>query len=422
MVSTNSITSRQNVSAYTNNLSSTKISGADINTSSNTIQTQNNIIYPKITALSKDNVINDMIQMEASMNILTPEQLDATKEKLITLLNSIIEDISRPEHKDLPIETKIQIAYKNIWASNKAKEQFKDPSFIGNLYRGELDCDTSSYVIIALSQELAKVEPAWNNVSMNMVPNHAYIRYNNMNRDYGRIKLDSYYKERYILKPLNLKGHDILIFPILHNTAYYSKYLDADKVIEAYDKAIEIAPNSSLIYYFRGDIYLQYGGIYGIRSSRLPEHETDNPFDYAQVLDRYKPAISDLTKAIELDNNNYLAYLERGKIYLDVERLIRIDYVKKAYYKELAIKDLSDSIRIAPNNYESLMERAELYSSIEKPDLAMKDYNKLIKLYPRSYEVLYAVSEMYSARGQVLKATMYRLRGDVLQVSKKNDK
>ncbi|MDB9389616.1 tetratricopeptide repeat-containing serine protease family protein, partial [Microcystis aeruginosa] len=85
---------------------------------------------------------------------------------------------------------------------------------------------------------------------------------------------------------------------------------------------------------------------------------------------KYKLALDDYNKAIELNPNNANAYLNRGNLY----------YNQQKY--ELALSDYSKAIDINPNYANAYYNRGNLYYNQQKYELALSDYSKAIDINP----------------------------------------
>ncbi|GCL49493.1 tetratricopeptide repeat protein [Microcystis aeruginosa NIES-3804] len=133
--------------------------------------------------------------------------------------------------------------------------------------------------------------------------------------------------------------------------------------LDDYNKAIELNPNFAMAYYNRGVLYFNQK--------------------------KYELALADCNKAIELNRNYADAYNNRGVLYRLQEKY------------ELALADYSKAIDINPNNAEAYNNRGNLYRLQEKYELALADYNKAIDINPNYAEayynrgILYRLQEKY---------------------------
>ena len=143
------------------------------------------------------------------------------------------------------------------------------------------------------------------------------------------------------------------------NTAeeyFYRGYDKSDKgdyygAISDFTKAIEINPNLANAYFTRGNA--KYN------------------------LKDYNGAIADFTKAIEINPNFAKAYYNRGNSKSDL----------KDYYG--AISDFTKAIEINPNSANAYNNRGNSKSDLKDYYGAISDYNKAIEINPNSANVYY---------------------------------
>ncbi|KLI34521.1 tetratricopeptide repeat protein, partial [Brachyspira hyodysenteriae] len=126
------------------------------------------------------------------------------------------------------------------------------------------------------------------------------------------------------------------------------------EAIKDYDKAIELNPNNEMAYINRG---------------------------FAKSdLKMYEESIDDYTKVIELNPNNEMAYINRGLAKSDLKM-----------YEE-SIEDYDKAIELDPNNSEAYLNRGISKSNLKRYKEVIEDYNKVIELDPNN-------SEAYLNRG-----------------------
>lgn len=156
----------------------------------------------------------------------------------------------------------------------------------------------------------------------------------------------------------------------------YAANADFENAITNYSKAIELDPKDSYSYTNRGHAYV--------------------------TLDKLDLAIMDFNKAIELNLKDYFAYNNRGYIYYlrdDYDRAID-DYTTAiqidpsnclaqmnrghAYYDngnyELAIADFTNVLEIESENYYAYHHRGLAYEALQQIDLAIKDLEKVLEI------------------------------------------
>ena len=99
----------------------------------------------------------------------------------------------------------------------------------------------------------------------------------------------------------------------------------------------------------------------------------------------YNSAISDYTKAIELNENNAIAYRNRGTAYANVK-----DYRN-------AVEDFSKVIEFNPNNSSAYIGRGAAYIYLREYNRAVVDLNRAINLDPNSAIAYYNRGICYKA-------------------------
>jgi len=140
------------------------------------------------------------------------------------------------------------------------------------------------------------------------------------------------------------------------------KYQDAMKLmkpgyygqaVQAFDKAIQTAPDLADAYYERGNAH------------RILGHEED--------------ALADFEKATSIDASQYRAYTAIGTIYRDRKDLKR---AMEAYNKSLAAKP----------NVDAYYERGQTYASLGENQKAIEDFDRAILEMPEAPAVYRARS------------------------------
>ena len=117
-----------------------------------------------------------------------------------------------------------------------------------------------------------------------------------------------------------------------------------DEAISDYTKALEINPRDALAYYNRGIAYNKKG--------------------------RHDEAISDFNKALEINPRDAWAYYNRG-----------IAYDNKGEYDQ-AISDYTKALEINPKDAVAYYDRGILYEKKGQYDQAISDYNKALEINP----------------------------------------
>ena len=149
-----------------------------------------------------------------------------------------------------------------------------------------------------------------------------------------------------ILHPrFRICDEDVLIAGIINSRGItYADLGEHQKAISEFTKAMEIDPKYAHVHYNRGKVY----------------HESKE----------YQKAISDYTKAIELDPEYVEAYYNRGNTYTYLSEY------KKAIY------DYTRAIEIDPKDAVAYSSRGITYADLGEYQKAISDYTKAIELNP----------------------------------------
>jgi|GEM_PF-3913387 len=166
--------------------------------------------------------------------------------------------------------------------------------------------------------------------------------------------------------------------PFAHNNRAlaYFRLGEYDKAFSGYDKAIELKPDYAIAYANRGEVHLAQA-ISPAMANRIVSSEGE----LAAPLNK---AISDFTKAIELDPSYVDAYYDRAVAYeqfiLHYDTPYAADVTDK-YNK--ALDDLDKVLEIEPNYVMVYAEKGNLYyrygSTEEEWRKAIIEYNKALE-------------------------------------------
>ncbi|MCU0237860.1 MAG: tetratricopeptide repeat protein [Pyrinomonadaceae bacterium] len=116
-----------------------------------------------------------------------------------------------------------------------------------------------------------------------------------------------------------------------------------DRALANFTKALELVPNYSAPYFYRGYIFTEVG--------------------------EYDIAIANYTKAIEFNQNDWASYLNRGLLYFEQKHKFT-----------LAESDFNKAVQLDPQNANLYFVRADLYESWGKTDLEKADRKKFESL------------------------------------------
>ncbi|NCR63297.1 MAG: serine protease [Microcystis aeruginosa LG11-05] len=152
--------------------------------------------------------------------------------------------------------------------------------------------------------------------------------------------------------------------------------------LDDYNKAIELNPNYALAYYNRGNIY------------------------YDQQ--KYDLALSDYNQAIKINSDFAEAYNNRGNLYRRQQK-----------YK-LALDDYNQAIKINPNLAGAYVNRGLHYYNQQKYELALADFNKAIEINPNLAEAYANLGLLYAELKQTEKAKIDLQQAAILFLQQNN--
>ena len=123
-----------------------------------------------------------------------------------------------------------------------------------------------------------------------------------------------------------------------------------DKALDNYNKAIELDPQNALAYVERGRFY----------KNSLKDNDK---------------ALADFNRAIELEPKNIFAYESRSELHKDLKN-----------YPD-AISDLKSAIELGGENPDAFnyMKLGDMYQTTKNYSLALENYNKAIEILPKTF-------------------------------------
>jgi tetratricopeptide (TPR) repeat protein len=361
-----------------------------------------NMYYNAGKAFSPDNPLQDLLSIESEMASLAE----------VAEAYSKVEKILDIVRKGLPRATTPQMKLKLVYdAMKQVGIKFKNQEnegFVSNIVNGCLDCDTSSYVVLAVAHELG-----WP-VHLVSAPSHMFVRWDDgagtrFNMDFGKIRTDEYYLSALKISQEAIKQHVYLSSLNYRQTisVFYINRGDEkddlgryEEAIKDYDTAISLNPNDALTYNNRGLAKDKQGRYqeaikdYDTAISLNPNHAfAYNNRGGAQCdLGRYQEAIEDYDTAIRLIPNFAAAYNNRGNAECDLGR-----------YQE-SIKDYDEAIRLNPNHADAYNDRGLAKAEQGIYPEAIKDYDEAIKLDP-SFSAAYNNRNLALEKLQKIKTT-----------------
>ncbi|MFC1478069.1 ankyrin repeat domain-containing protein [Candidatus Margulisiibacteriota bacterium] len=345
--------------------------------------------------LKKDNIIYKCFEL--GEEIFSEKELEEAYDKFTKLINDIKKELKKPFNKNLSITKKIQKAYSVIrkdFPYPKKNETF----FVQDLLKNQLDCDTSSFVIMALADEMG-----WDDVGIINLPRHVFIRYQNVNIDFGNIHSDQYYINKYPIAklPAPVFGENVKSCFYFNRGLFKQKKGDYSGVIKDLDEAIRFNPKDADTWYVRGNAKRRnkdYSGAIKDYNEALRLNPQEK-----EILEILKYAIQqkkadEIRKKADEIRKKALAWHTSG-----------ISKYKKGDY-EGAIKDYNEALKLNPRDKnilynlnlaiqqkkaDEIRKKALAWhtsgiSKYKKGDYegAIKDYNEALKLNPRDKTIL----------------------------------
>ncbi|MFC1477967.1 tetratricopeptide repeat protein [Candidatus Margulisiibacteriota bacterium] len=308
--------------------------------------------------------------------------------KLDDLINDI--RIKLAANSSIPRFEQLFIAYRVIESKYEIIENgiITSESFIKNLIDGNLDCNTVSFVLLALADELG-----WQDLTLINISQHAFIYFEGRYFDFGRETFFEEYRlynplpsgpEDQVLVPLDAKGLLSYFYFCLGSVNLYD-FNDPDQAIRELSKAKTLNPNDYDIAYVMGLIY---------------HHEKYSPL----------MAISYYKEALALNPAHHNIWYSLGLAY---------DYDKQ-WRKAIACyrKCINTSLLIDRKYINSL-------NNIGMAHLKMNNYKKAIRFFrfavskdPNCVDVWWNLAEAYTQDGKEQEKlecyqNIYRINGSL---------
>lgn len=146
-----------------------------------------------------------------------------------------------------------------------------------------------------------------------------------------------------------------------------------DKAISELTKAIELDPWYAEAYYKRGCAELVMGDIFNAERDFHIAIKMKQEYE-ACLLDMLDKMLSECNESIELNPENTKAYYDRGNVY----------FIKGEHDK--AINDYTKAIELDPGCGGAYLNRGEILFDSGEYDKAISDYTKTIELKPAFYK------------------------------------
>lgn len=191
---------------------------------------------------------------------------------------------------------------------------------------------------------------------------------------------------------------------------YNYKKINFEKAIQMFDKAIELNPNNANAYKHRGDVYLctdlekaikDYTKAIELKPNYIGAYSARAAIYYSLLVDvPIAKAIEDYVTILNYANNFCEAYESLGKIL----------YANEDY--EWADFMFTKAIELKPKRFNYYMQRGKIYLKLQKYENAIKDFNTVLEIISDKpwYDVFIKCykhrSEAYLQLGEKEKADM----------------
>ena len=191
---------------------------------------------------------------------------------------------------------------------------------------------------------------------------------------------------------------------------YNYKKINFEKAIQMFDKAIELNPNNANAYKHRGDVYLctdlekaikDYTKAIELKPNYIGAYSARAAIYYSPLVDvPIAKAMEDYVTILNYANNFCEAYESLGEIL----------YANEDY--EWADFMFTKAIELKPKRFNYYMQRGKIYLKLQKYENAIKDFNTVLEVISDKpwYDVFIKCykhrSEAYLQLGEKEKADM----------------
>jgi len=290
-----------------------------------------------------DNPLNDLLAIERKLE--DPRNIAKAYRKAEEILNIVktrIRTVEADFGVNLRPEEKLGFVYDAMVESGLAFEEQIDCSLTGNIVNGKVDCDTSSFLVLAVAHEMG-----WP-VHLVGLSGHYFVRwddgeYTRFNMDMGYLRDDEFYISLFDVSQEAIDGGVYMksldyreLLSSMYENRGTNEYLAGipEAAIEDFSIAVFLNPKHATAY-----------NNLGLAKSKLWKH---------------REALEDLEKAVNLDPNNVTFLNNRGTQHLMLGR----------YFD--AVIDFNAAIDINPDFSPPYYNRAVAMSEIEKLGMGLE--------------------------------------------------
>ena len=206
------------------------------------------------------------------------------------------------------------------------------------------------------------------------------------------------------------------------------RYRSYDEAVNAFNKAIAIAPDFDKAYYAIGLVNYRQGDYGKAATALLKATEIDpNPYFYWRwlgsaygKLQQYDEAIAAYDRALENNQNettkDFVLYLERGNILREKQSTLSGIVQSKGDLYQKAEASYNEAVKINPLHPGVYNNRGLLYKEAKEYDLAIADFSKAIEINPNYGDAYYNRSEIYSELEQYKLGNADKVKALKLQI------
>ena len=317
--------------------------------------------------ISQDNIINILFDLESEM--YGAEDIQKIRDKvapIILMAKEKTKNITDPRDKLKAIYKMLRDNFMITFANQENVGFFKkgeNQTFTACLKNNMLDCDTTTFLFLAIAHELKF--PIYAAVA----PEHLFMRWDDgkttFNFDYGEIHPDNFYIDHFkISKQAIINQVYLRSLSPEETIGVFNKNLadakfdlgDYQSAIYYYEQAFAAFPKDCDAYNNCGAARMSLGNFQVSIDKRVTE----------QTLAYYRKAISDYTNAITLDPGCAASFSNLG-----IAKL-------KAGDPQGALTDCIKAIRLSPENSEVFYNLGIVHNSSGNYREAINDYTKAI--------------------------------------------
>ncbi|GBR75645.1 hypothetical protein NO2_0299 [Candidatus Termititenax persephonae] len=379
-----------------------------------TVDYQCSITTDGFVGFGSENNINGLFQIEQDSGFVSAADIETAKHNLDELLKAIKRELLK--HPEKPLGDKILLAYMVIEDSFGGYiDGVNSPLLTHALLNKEIDCDTSSLIILALAEELKNDDLEWSSIGMVLMPNHASLQYGDSYYDKGE-KIDKSRYERQFGIPQDIADNPLRenVFAILANTTcgiLAGRKNNYQKSIQYYDQALALSAYNFIAYYNRGINHFSLAQDKAIELDLFKNKDiVPSMADREFILQHYTKAIVDYTQASQITSKYAGSYYGIIDCCID---LIDLN-IEPEKYGQLALATHAEKTRVYGEDMDSPIERAAVYMHLQNYVMAEQELYASLNgwrndgYFPRTMVKVYKLlAEALRAQGKESEAARF---------------